>query len=277
MLWPLGFGATLYFLRFRLPHALWNRWWQGALAVAMAAAAPLAGLSVLAVESPPRGLIEAEFVATALFYSVVLLLMASFALALRSAMRDTLEPPPWPSRSMIWFAAGWVAMAVHVAQEFLLVLNAEYREAVRFTDWTAGRQHLLLLLGLGSWAFGCLDELWPELRRSERWRMPLLADLHLVLTLVGGWMMAGMLFTAGWVQAGLVDSMVPWIDVVEGSAAFWLTRMAAGMAIFVAQVLLLINFVATRDRTLPELRRPRAAEAIEPELVDPDEMGELLR
>jgi cbb3-type cytochrome oxidase subunit 1 len=121
---------------------------------------------------------------------------------------------------------------------------------------------------VGAWGFGLLDELWPELRRSETWRRPLLADLHLVLTLGGAWTMALALFAAGWMQSALAREMAPWSAITEASTGFWMVRVVAGSAVVAGQVLLLINLIATRDRSLPKLREPREEFIEEPEVIE---------
>lgn len=265
LLIPLGLAATQYFMRYRLPHGSWNRWWQGLLAVLLAGAGVLAGREAFELEPLPSGLTLAAFVLGCVYFGVLLLLAAGFALALRNALEERLEPPPWNSRSVIWFAAGWVALIVYLVQRFTILLGPEFVEAVQFTDWVVGHHHLILFLGLGAWSFGVLDELWPELRRCERWRMPLLADLHLALTLGGGWAMVVSLFVAGWAQSGLTRAMAPWSEVIGQSEPFWMVRVVSGSAITLGQVFLLLNVMATRDRTLPELRKPKPERRVDPE------------
>jgi len=267
LLIPLGLAAIQYFMRYRLPHGVWNRGWHGVLALLLAGAGMLAGREIFELEPLPPGLMLPAFISGCLYFGILLLLIAGFALALRGAMEDRLEPPPWTSRSILWFSAGWVALAVYAVQRFMLLLNPDFLQSVQFTDWVVGHHHLILFLALGSWSFGLLDELWPELRRSERWRMPLLADLHLVLTLGGGWAMVVSLFVAGWAQSGLARAMAPWSEVIAQSGPFWMVRVVSGSAIALGQLFLLLNVLATRDRTLPELRKPRT----EPR-VDPDDL-----
>ncbi len=281
ILLPLGLAATQYFMRLRLPHGVWNRWWQGILALLLCASGALAGRELFEIVPLPPGMYLPIYLLSFIYFGVLILVLAGFALALRAAMQERLEPPPWKSRGVIWFTAGWIAIGVYLGQRYLILMNGEFREAVRFTDWVIGHHHGLLLLGLGSWVFGLLDELWPELRRSERWRMPLFADLHLVLTLGGGWCMVLSLYISGWVQSGLTESLAPWSEVVARSGAFWMGRVVAGSALLIGQILLLINLIATRDRTLPELRKPRETLSPEPhnldaELIDPG-MEEFLR
>lgn len=281
LLIPLGLGATQYIMRYRLPHGVWNRWWQGLLALLMAGSGVLAGREFFELEPLPPALTLPSFVLSSIYFGLLLLLTAGFALALRNAMEERLEPPPWMSRSMIWFTAGWAALAVYGVQRFTILLGPDFVTSVQFTDWVVGHHHLILMLGLGAWSFGLLDELWPELRRCERWRMPLLADLHLILTLGGGWAMVMSLFVAGWAQSGLARAMAPWSEVVGQSGPFWMVRLVSGSAIALGQVFLLLNIIATRDRTLPELRKPRSETPVDPDdltrdLLDAESEG-LLR
>lgn len=276
MLLPLGFASTIGFMRLRLKYWTWNRVWLALLALIAAIAAPAAGARLYLLE-PLRPSLEPLVTGAAMAYAAVIALLGlGFVLALRQAMQEGGEGRAWASRSMIWFGAGWIAIAVCFTQKALLLADREYLEGVRFTDWTAGHQHLFLLGGLGAWAFGVLDELWPELRRSEGWKMPLLADLHLALTLGGVWAMAASLFIAGGIQSSLAEAMTPWSEVMEASGQFWFMRAVAGMAIAVGQILLILNLAATRDRSLPKLREPRTPGARTVELPPLDD-EELLR
>jgi hypothetical protein len=265
---PLGVAATLYFLRFRLPLPGWSRWWLGLLALVVAATASLTGGELYQVEWPPEALIEPIRVAGTVYFGALGALAAGLGLALRRGVAEKGDARPWNARAMIWFVAGWVAVLCYAFQRVHLLHDEAYLETVRFTDWIAGHHHLLLLSGMGAWAFGVTDELWPELRRCEAWRLPFFADVHVILTLGGAWIMVGTLFTAGWLQSTMAREMVPWSAITEASAGFWLVRVIAGSVVVGAQVLWLINLVATRDRSLPKLREPVELEAEEPEILE---------
>lgn len=264
---PLGLSALIYFMRLRLPYTSWNRGWLGLLALVYAAACIGFGRGLYDVEPGESALTQFEFVAQCVLFGVMALMFVGFGFALRHAMTDKQEPPPWDSRSMIWYTAGWIALAVYFFQRAALLFDPFLLERIRYTDWIAGHHHLVLLAGLGAWAFGLIDELWPELRRSESWRMPFLADLHLVLTLAGAWIMIVSLFLAGWVESSLAATMNPWDEIVSASSPFWFARAAGGALFALGQIFWLLNLVATRDRTLPKLRQPKAPDIAEAEIV----------
>jgi cbb3-type cytochrome oxidase subunit 1/cbb3-type cytochrome oxidase cytochrome c subunit/mono/diheme cytochrome c family protein len=122
----------------------------------------------------------------------------------------------------VWFSiVAYLVVSVQGSLQALMPVN----RLVHFTDWVIGHSHLAMI-GFASFAaIGGLLHAWkhtPGLRYSERagnWAFWLLA--------AGDLLMATDLTAAGLVQGMTWQSESPWIDSVNASRGFWMSRSLA--------------------------------------------------
>lgn len=97
-----------------------------------------------------------------------------------------------------------------------------------------------LVFGHFAWVYYLLPRLWKTPLYSEspaRW--------HFWLSLLGIVIMDIDLLAAGLVQGFMWKSTAPFIDTVIASKPFWWVRTLSGVAVFVGQVVFVINMIMT--------------------------------
>lgn len=240
-----AFALQLYVLRLWLAELPWPGWLLGILLPVIVVLGPFSSSELYLAGDRPLGLEQFGALASGAYVAVLAVLVFGFLWAVRKGRaRLSVEPAPG-RRAIYWYGAGWIALALQLPERALL-LHAPFLQTVQFTDWTIAHHHLLFLGVLGSWCFGYLEEFWPRLRGRDRWAVPFFADMHMICTLGGLFVMVAALAVAGLVQANLAAAGVPWTEVTAASQWLWITRLLAGTAMVFGQILLMLNILLTR-------------------------------
>lgn len=245
---PFGVGlAVAYLHRFRAIGAAHARWLP-VIAGFMFLAGVVGGSQLYVAPSLPRPLVWPAMFSSIAYEAVFILALVVIWTLARQPKGEAL---PLQARGLKrWILHGVIVGFLVSGQRLLLVFTA-YLRSVEFTEWTVGHHHLLFLGLLGFFAFGIFSLLWPALRGLERWRSPGLADLHLILTLLGLAFMVLSLIAARYLQTEVWSDLLPWVEMLDRLQPFWIMRLASGAIIAAGQICFLVNLIGTRAGSSP--------------------------
>ena len=112
-----------------------------------------------------------------------------------------------------------------------------FQKIIHFTDWVVGHAHLVMFGVFSQWIFGFMTYLMPRLF-GKPWYSTKLCEWHFWLSAVGVFVMFLDLGLAGMFQGFYWAALQPWEVMLENSQPFWITRIFAGLAMFVGFPLL---------------------------------------
>ncbi|HHM12603.1 MAG TPA: cytochrome oxidase, partial [Planctomycetaceae bacterium] len=119
-----------------------------------------------------------------------------------------------------------------------------FQKLIHFTDWVVGHAHLVMFGVFSMWLFGIMTYLFPRLL-GRNWYSHALLEWHYWLSALGVLVMATDLILAGLFQGYFWASLQPWDVSLVGSYPFWVTRVFAGLAMFLGFLCFVYNLWMT--------------------------------
>jgi cytochrome c oxidase cbb3-type subunit 1 len=119
-----------------------------------------------------------------------------------------------------------------------------FQELIHFTDWVVGHAHLVMFGVFSMWIYGFMTHLIPKLL-NRPWYSRRLAEWHFWLSAVGVFVMFLDLGLAGVLQGFYWAGLQPWEVMLDGSQAFWIVRMFAGLMMFGGFLCFIYNILMT--------------------------------
>ena len=113
-----------------------------------------------------------------------------------------------------------------------------------------GHAHLVMFGVFSQWIFGFMTYLMPRLF-GKPWYSTRLCEWHFWLSAIGVFVMFLDLSLAGMFQGFYWAALQPWEVMLENSQPFWITRIFAGLAMFIGFLCFIWNIWMTL-RTVPE-------------------------
>ena len=110
------------------------------------------------------------------------------------------------------------------------------------------------------WLLGVMTYLFPRLLKKE-WYSRTMCEWHFWMSAGGLAVMALDLTLAGLFQGWSWMGLEPWEHSIEVSQPFWVTRIFAGMAMALAQVIFLCNLYMTWAKSPAKVEEPTGAPA----------------
>jgi cytochrome c oxidase cbb3-type subunit 1 len=142
-----------------------------------------------------------------------------------------------------WFYTGMVYYFITCFQCALQV-TLTFQKLIHFTDWVVGHAHLVMFGVFSMWIFGVMTYLIPRIL-GRPWYSRKLLEWHFWLSAAGVFVMFLDLGLAGVFQGYFWAGLQPWNDMLAGSQPFWITRVFAGLAMFVGFLCFVYNIVLT--------------------------------
>ncbi len=235
---PMGWGLMYFFV----PIILRKPMWSHALSVigfwALAFFYPLNGVHHFLLSSIPMSVQYGAVISTMAVEIVVTTVIVNFFATMSGrghALRTNL-PIRWFYTGMIFYFITCLQCAFHT--------SLTMQKTIHFTDWVPGHAHLVMLGVFAFWIFGIITWLWPRLTGNE-WYNRRLNQWHYWLTMIGLLIMFVDLLAAGVIHGFLLDSLAPWMDIVNAMKPYWAVRTFSGAMILIGSVLWTVNLVLT--------------------------------
>lgn len=241
---PLGWGLMYYFVPIILRRPIWSHGLSLVGFWGLAFFYPLQGIHHFLYTPIPMFLQYGAVISTIAVELVVSTVVINFVGTIwgqHDVIRRNL-----PIR---WFYTGMLFYFITCFQCALQV-TLTFQKLIHFTDWVVGHAHLVMFGVFTMWLFGIMTYLIPRLLEKQ-WASRRLLELHFWLSSVGVFVMWGDLGLAGIFQGYFWSSLLPWDSSVEVSQPFWITRAAAGLAIFAGFLCFLTNIALTWSRGKP--------------------------
>ena len=241
---PMGWGLMYFFV----PVILRTPMWSHALSVigfwALAFFYPLNGVHHFLLSSIPMSVQYGAVISTMAVEIVVTTVIVNFFATMWGkghALRTNL-PIRWFYTGMVFYFITCLQCAFHT--------SLTLQKTIHFTDWVPGHAHLVMLGVFAFWILGIVTWLWPRLTGHE-WHSRRLNQWHYWLTMIGLLIMFTDLLAAGVVHGWMLDSLAPWMDIVEAMKPYWAVRTFSGGMILVGQLLFTWNLWKTARTPKP--------------------------
>jgi len=250
---PFGWGLMYFFVPIILKKPIWSHWLSMLGFWALAFFYPLNGVHHFLLSPIPDFVEFGAIVSTIGVEIVVTTVVCNFFMTMHGRGQALRESIP-----IRWFYLG---MCLY----FLTCLQCAWQvtwtaqEVIHFSDWVVGHAHLVMFGVFGHWVIGISVYLWPRITGKEWWSRSLLS-WHFWLSTLGILSMFLTLTISGLIAGYEQMNLVPWMQLVRDSHAFWLVRSCAGLLIIVGLILHFINLVQTMrvgtpyDESVDELK-----------------------
>ena len=235
---PLGWGLMYYIVPIILQKPIWSHGLSLVGFWGLAFFYPLQGIHHFLYTPIPMFLQYGAVISTIAVEFVVATVIINFHCTLRGDGRAVVTNLP-----IRWFYTGMLFYFITCFQCALQV-TLTFQKLIHFTDWVVGHAHLVMFGVFSMWIFGTMTYLFPRLLRRE-WYSRKLLEIHFWCSAVGVFVMFLDLGLAGVFQGYYWASLQPWDVSTVGSEPFWITRLFAGLAIFVGFVCFLYNLTMT--------------------------------
>ncbi|MBI4232127.1 cbb3-type cytochrome c oxidase subunit I [Candidatus Peregrinibacteria bacterium] len=240
---PMGWGLMYYFVPIILKKPIWSHGLSLIGFWALAFCYPLNGVHHYLWSPIPMYAQYGAVVSTVAVEIVVTTVLINFFATLWGSS-DALRT----SIPLRWFYTGMICYFITCLQCSIQVLLT-VQEIIHFTDWVVGHAHLVMFGVFGFWIMGFLTYLWPKVV-GKPWHSELLNGWHYWLTTIGMGLMFFDLVAGGLLQGFLWKNLSPWEDSITYSIPFWAVRAAAGIMIFIGQVIFVYNLWATTKKPI---------------------------
>jgi cytochrome c oxidase cbb3-type subunit 1 len=243
---PLAWGLMYYFVPILLKKPIWSHGLSLVGFWGLAFFYPLNGIHHFLYTPIPMFLQYGAVVATIAVEFVVTTVIINFFVTIWGSTGSLITNLP-----IRWFYTGMVLYFITCAQCAMQV-TLTFQKLIHFTDWVVGHAHLVMFGVFSLWFFGMMTYLFPRLLRTP-WYSRNLCEWHYWLSLGGIAVMFIDLTLAGVFQGYYWASLRPWDVSVDGSYVFWVTRLAAGLAIIAGQLVFIYNIFRTWQRRQPAM------------------------
>ena len=238
---PIGWGLMYYFVPVLLRKPIWSHSLSLLGFWGLAFFYPLQGVHHYLWSPIPMYAQYAAVLSTVVLELAVATVIVNFLMTLRGnteAMRTSI-----PIR---WMFVGTINYAITCLQcAFQVLLTTQ--KVIHFTDWVVGHAHLIMFGTFGFWIMGFFAYLWPKMKKAEAYSKSL-DEWAFWLVTVGTATMWVDLISAGLMQGFNWWGLSPFIDSVNFSVPFWVTRAITGVLITAGFVLFAYNMYMTGRR-----------------------------
>lgn len=221
---PIGWGLMYYFVPVLLKKPIWSH----ALSLlgfwGLAFFYPLQGVHHYLWSPIPMYAQYAAVLSTVILELAVVTVIVNFLMTLRGNAEALKHSIP-----LRWMFIGTINYAITCLQcAFHVLLTTQ--KVIHFTDWVPGHAHLIMFGTFGFWIMGFFAYLWPKVLNSEAYSRSL-DEWAFWLTSIGMGAMWIDLLSAGLMQGFNWWGLSPFIDSVNFSVPFWITRTITGVMI----------------------------------------------
>ncbi len=239
---PLGWGLMYYIVPIILQKPIWSHGLSLVGFWGLAFFYPLQGIHHFLYTPIPMFLQYGAIISTIAVEFVVATVVINFMGTLWGDGRKVVTNLP-----IRYFYTGMIFYFITCFQCALQV-TLTFQKLIHFTDWVVGHAHLVMFGVFSMWIFGTMTYLFPRLLGRE-WYSRKLCEIHFWTSAVGVFVMFLDLALAGVFQGYFWSSLQPWEVSVDGSQPFWITRLFAGLTMFVGFVCFLYNLAMTYQST----------------------------
>ena len=235
---PLGWGLMYYIVPIILQKPIWSHGLSLVGFWGLAFFYPLQGIHHFLYTPIPMFLQYGAIISTIAVEFVVATVVINFMGTLWGDGRKVVTNLP-----IRWFYTGMIFYFITCFQCALQV-TLTFQKLIHFTDWVVGHAHLVMFGVFSMWIFGTMTYLFPRLL-GRSWYSQRLLEIHFWCSAVGVFIMFLDLGLAGVFQGFFWSSLQPWDVSVDGSQPFWITRLFAGLTMFVGFLCFLYNLYMT--------------------------------
>ncbi|MDA0659720.1 MAG: cbb3-type cytochrome c oxidase subunit I [Planctomycetota bacterium] len=235
---PLGWGLMYYIVPILLKRPIWSHGLSLVGFWGLAFFYPLQGIHHFLYTPIPMFLQYGAVVSTIAVEFVVATVVINFVGTIWGNAKIIFTNIP-----VRWFYTGMIYYFITCFQCALQV-TLTFQKLIHFTDWVVGHAHLVMFGVFTMWIFGFMTYLIPRLLRRS-WYSRALCEWHFWCSAVGVFVMFLDLTLAGIFQGYYWASLQPWEVSLSGSQPFWVTRVFAGLAMFVGFLCFVYNIFMT--------------------------------
>ena len=135
------------------------------------------------------------------------------------------------------------------------------QELTHFNDFVIAHSHATIFGTFVVAMMGAMYYVWPRVTGNQLWSWRL-ASWHLWLTIIGFCVMVVGLTAQGFIEGGMFENKVNFVDEVAAMKPWWVVRTFAGASMDIGILLMVINFYKTARQRVPFREAPtRALEA----------------
>lgn len=124
------------------------------------------------------------------------------------------------------------------------------QELTHFNDFVIAHSHATVFGTFVVAMMGAMYYVWPRITGKELWSWRL-ASWHLWLTIIGFSVMVVGLTAQGFIEGGMFENKVNFVDEVAAMKPWWVMRTLAGASMDIGIVLMVINFIQTARQHVP--------------------------
>jgi cytochrome c oxidase cbb3-type subunit 1 len=133
-----------------------------------------------------------------------------------------------------------------------------FQALIHFTDWVVGHAHMVMFGVFSMWQLGVMTYLIPRILKTE-WYSTAWCEWHYWASSGGLIVMAGDLILGGLFQGWSWAALQPWESSIHVSIPFWSVRIVAGLVMFLAQIIFIMNFYMTWRTSIARRKESTAA------------------
>ncbi len=251
---PLGWGMMYYFVPILLKKPIWSHGLSLVGFWGLAFFYPLQGIHHFLYTPIPMFLQYGAVMSTIAVELVVTTVIINFFGTLWGDGKQF-----WDNLPIRWFYTGMVYYFMTCFQcAFQVTLT--FQQLIHFSDWVVAHAHLVMFGVFSQWLLGVMTYLFPRLLKTD-WYSRSLCEWHYWLSVTGILVMVLDLTMGGLFQGWSWMGLQPWDHSVELSQPFWITRIFAGLAIFIGQLCFIYNIYKTAQKSPIGLFGPMPEEA----------------
>ncbi|GIX05551.1 MAG: cytochrome c oxidase, cbb3-type subunit I [Planctomycetaceae bacterium] len=235
---PLGWGMMYYFVPILLQRPMWSHGLSLVGFWGLAFFYPLQGIHHFLYTPIPMFLQYGAVLSTIALELVVVTVIINFIGTLYGTGTRVLTNLP-----LRYFYTG-ILFYFLTCLQCALQTTLTFQALIHFTDWVVGHAHMVMFGVFSLWLLGAMTYLLPRLLKTE-WAHPEWCVWHYWGSAGGLLVMASDLILGGLFQGWSWAALQPWEHSLRVSIPFWAVRLVAGLVMFAAQLLFVLNLAAT--------------------------------
>lgn len=239
---PLGWGMMYYFVPILLQRPMWSHGLSLVGFWGLAFFYPLQGIHHFLYTPIPMFLQYGAVLSTIALEFVVLTVIINFVGTLRGTGMECLRNLP-----LRYFYTG-ILFYFLTCLQCALQVTMTFQALIHFTDWVVGHAHMVMFGVFSLWQLGMMTYLVPKILRTGWYRQDW-CHWHYWGSAGGLVVMAGDLILGGLFQGWSWAALQPWENSLQVSIPFWSVRLVAGLVMFWAQIVFVLNLYRTWQRS----------------------------
>lgn len=235
---PLGWGMMYYFVPILLKRPIWSHGLSLVGFWGLAFFYPLQGIHHFLYTPIPMFLQYGAVLSTIALEFVVVTVIINFVGTLYGTGLRAVSNLP-----LRYFYTG-ILFYFLTCLQCALQTTLTFQALIHFTDWVVGHAHMVMFGVFSLWQLGVMTYLIPRILKTE-WYSTKWCEIHYWASAGGLVVMAGDLILGGLFQGWSWAALQPWDASITVSIPFWSVRIVAGIIMFLAQLLFVLNFYLT--------------------------------